>query len=88
VAIGVDFGQAVDYPLSKMKFAVYNSGLVTLDRYKRDAERFADVGPESLRIDIAWGWGPGGIHTRSNPSPGRPNTSCITSPNWMNSRRC
>jgi len=59
VAIGVDFGQAVDYPLSKMKFAVYNSGLVTLDRYKRDAERFADVGPESLRIDIAWGWGPG-----------------------------
>jgi len=58
VTVTADFGRAVDYPLSKTKFAVYNSGLVTLDRYKRDVERFVEVSPESLRIDIAWGWGP------------------------------
>jgi len=59
VTVTADFAAPVDYPLSKEKFAVYNSGLVTLDRYRRDAERFAEVGPESLRIDIAWGWPPG-----------------------------
>jgi len=59
VTVTADFTAPVDYPLSKEKFAVYNSGLVTLDRYRRDAERFAEVGPESLRIDIAWGWPPG-----------------------------
>jgi len=59
VTVTVDFAAPVDYPLSKEKFAVYNSGLVSLDRYRRDAERFAEVGPESLRIDIAWGWPPG-----------------------------
>ncbi len=57
VMVTADFGRAVDYPLSKTKFAVYNSGLVTLDRYKRDVERFIEVSPESLRLDIAWGWG-------------------------------
>jgi len=59
VTITADFAAPVDYPLAKETFAVYNSGLVTLDRYRRDAERFAEVGPESLRIDIAWGWPPG-----------------------------
>ncbi len=58
VTVAVDFATPVDYPLSKTTFAVYNSGLVMLDRYRRDAARFAEVGPESLRIDIAWGWPP------------------------------
>ena len=56
--VRADFTVPVDYPISKGKFAVYNSGLVPLERYERDSERFKEVGPASLRVDLAWGWPP------------------------------
>ena len=53
--VTADFGQWVDYPLVKNKFGVFNSGLVREARYARDIERFREVNPESLRIDLGWG---------------------------------
>lgn len=53
--IVADFGVSDDYPLSKTKFGIFNSGIVPLEHYQRDAERFGEVKPESLRIDLGWG---------------------------------
>ncbi len=55
VSVHVDFSRWADYPLSKSKFAVFNSGIVRPEHYERDAEAFAIVKPESLRIDLGWG---------------------------------
>ncbi|HWQ90971.1 MAG TPA: hypothetical protein VN673_04815, partial [Clostridia bacterium] len=57
VPVLVDFRVAADYPLSKTKFAVYNSGFVPLQHYKRDEPLFRELRPESLRIDLWWGGG-------------------------------
>jgi hypothetical protein len=54
-AVRIDPATLVDYPLSKERIAVYNSGLVPIDRYERDSELIAAVNPESLRIDLGWG---------------------------------
>jgi hypothetical protein len=53
-----DFAEWADYPLSKAKFGVYNSGLVQLLHYDRDIHLFDEVKPHSLRIDLWWGGGP------------------------------
>lgn len=42
-------------PLSKERVAIYNSGLVPIDRYERDRRLIEQVGAESLRIDLGWG---------------------------------
>lgn len=42
-------------PLSKDRIAIYNSGLVPIERYERDREYFVRAGAESLRIDLGWG---------------------------------
>lgn len=53
--IRIDPGHAVGHPLSKERIAVYNSGLVPIQRYRRDAAWIAATAPESLRIDLGWG---------------------------------
>lgn len=55
IAVVADFGVQADYPLSKTKFAVYNSGWVPLERYERDMPLYDEVRPYSLRIDLGWG---------------------------------
>jgi xylan 1,4-beta-xylosidase len=55
VHVIADFSVPVDYPLSKSKFAVFNSGMVRPARYDRDAALIGAVHPESMRIDIGWG---------------------------------
>lgn len=50
-----DFGQSADYPITKTKFAIFNSCIVPLSTYERDAEFFGIAKPESLRIDLGWG---------------------------------
>ena len=55
VHVIADFSTPVDYPLSKSKFAVFNSGMVRPARYDRDAALIGAVHPESMRIDIGWG---------------------------------
>lgn len=57
VVVAADFAVSADYPLSKEKFAVFNSGLVPLERYERDIHLYDEVRPESLRIDLWWGGG-------------------------------
>ena len=57
VVVTADFAVTQDYPLSKDKFAVFNSGLVPLERYERDIHLYDEVSPESLRIDLWWGGG-------------------------------
>ncbi|HYG34033.1 MAG TPA: hypothetical protein VEC99_04575, partial [Clostridia bacterium] len=56
--VTADFGQLADYPLSKAKFGVYNSGWVRLSHYDRDIALFDEVKPHSVRIDLWWGKGP------------------------------
>jgi hypothetical protein len=53
--VRIDPTTLVDHPLAKERIAVYNSGLVPLERYRRDAAHIAAVRPESLRIDLGWG---------------------------------
>lgn len=53
--VRIDPTTLVDHPLSKERIAVYNSGLVPLERYKRHADFIAATFPESLRIDLGWG---------------------------------
>ena len=53
--VEVDFQESDDYPLVKTKFGVYNSGIVPVGQYERDTDRFSEVHPECLRIDLAWG---------------------------------
>jgi hypothetical protein len=54
-AIRIDPVHATGHPLSKERIAVYNSGLVPIERYRRDARWIAETAPESLRIDLGWG---------------------------------
>lgn len=42
-------------PLSKERIALYNSGLVPIERYQRDSAFYRRAGAESLRIDLGWG---------------------------------
>lgn len=51
----IDFDRAGGVPLSKERIAIYNSGLVPIDRYRRDAEFLRRSRAESLRIDLGWG---------------------------------
>lgn len=44
-----------DHPLSKSKFAVFNSGIVHAATYRRDVAALQAARPESVRIDIGWG---------------------------------
>lgn len=55
VTIAADFRVPVDNPLVKTKFGVYNSGVVPLAHYERDAPLLDEVRPDSLRVDLAWG---------------------------------
>ncbi len=55
VIISADFSLGADYPLSKSKFAVYNSGFVPLEHYKRDLHLYREVRPVALRVDLWWG---------------------------------
>ena len=55
INVDMDFGEIVDYPLTKTKFAIFNSCIVPLATYERDAEFFSIARPESLRIDLGWG---------------------------------
>lgn len=55
VTIMADFAVPVDNPLVKTKFGVYNSGVVPLVHYERDAPLLDEVRPDSLRVDLAWG---------------------------------
>lgn len=53
--VRIDATRTADHPLSKERIAVYNSGLVPIERYRRDAAHIATTAPESLRIDLGWG---------------------------------
>ncbi|GAB2850777.1 hypothetical protein ACFQ0P_07720 [Microbacterium insulae] len=53
--IAVDFSRLADHPLSHDRIALFNSGLVTLPTYRRDADYFRRAHPEHLRIDLGWG---------------------------------
>ncbi|GEN81483.1 GH39 family glycosyl hydrolase [Actinotalea fermentans] len=53
--VRIDPTALVDHPLSKERIAIYNSGLVPIERYRRDAAHIAAVRAESLRIDLGWG---------------------------------
>lgn len=55
LTIVADFAVPVDNPLAKTKFGVYNSGVVPLAHYERDAPLLDEVRPDSLRVDLAWG---------------------------------
>lgn len=57
VIVAADFSKWEDYPLSKEKFGVFNSGLVPLSHYDRDINLFDELKPNSLRIDLFWGGG-------------------------------
>lgn len=50
----IDFGRREGTPLFK-KFALFNSGLVPIDRHERDMELIERLKPESLRIDLFMG---------------------------------
>jgi hypothetical protein len=54
-SIRIDATRLAAHPLSKERIAVYNSGLVPIERYRRDAGFIAAAAPESLRIDLGWG---------------------------------
>lgn len=73
-AVRIDPSVLVDHPLSKERIAVYDSGLVPLDRYQRDAALIAAVIPESLRVDLGWGaeWMPWSREVVSLDAAGSP----------------
>lgn len=50
----VDFGITIDPPLVK-KFDFMNSGIVPMDRYRRDISLINNLKAQSLRIDLFWG---------------------------------
>lgn len=54
-SVAIDFGRAGGVPLSKERIAIYDSGLVPIERYRRDAEFLRRSLAESLRIDLGWG---------------------------------
>lgn len=51
----VDTSRPEGVPLSKERIAIYNSGLVPIERYERDRSYYRRAGAESLRIDLGWG---------------------------------
>lgn len=53
-AITIDFSKREGVPLIK-KFALFNSGLVSLEQYERDAYLLDELRTDSLRIDIFMG---------------------------------
>jgi hypothetical protein len=53
--VRVDPARRADHPLSKSKFAVFNSGIVHAATYRRDEAALRAARPESVRIDIGWG---------------------------------
>lgn len=53
--VAIDFGLLADHPVSHDRIALFNSGLVTADTYRRDLDYFAQTHPEHLRIDLGWG---------------------------------
>jgi len=53
--IRIETKVTADYPLSKYKFALFNSGLVPISTYRRDSWALEATRPESIRIDIGWG---------------------------------
>ena len=53
-AIAVDFSKREGVPLIK-KFALFNSGMVALNQYERDAHLLDGLRTDSLRIDIFMG---------------------------------
>jgi len=53
--VAIDLTERFGRPLSKERLSIYNSGLVPIERYRRDAHYFAETGAESLRIDLGWG---------------------------------
>ncbi|MDL4821817.1 GH39 family glycosyl hydrolase [Actinomadura opuntiae] len=53
--VRVDPARLADHPLSKTKFAVFNSGIVHAATYRRDEAALRATRPESVRIDIGWG---------------------------------
>jgi hypothetical protein len=55
VSVTAEFGKSANYPIVKSKFAVFNSCIVPVSTYERDAAFFGRVKPESLRIDLGWG---------------------------------
>jgi len=55
VTVTANFATEVDYPLSKTKFAVYNSCIVPIAQYNRDINFINEIKPDSLRIDGALG---------------------------------
>ena len=55
VRASADFGQFIDGPIVKDKLGVFNSGIVPVARYERDARLIGEVRPDSLRIDLGWG---------------------------------
>ena len=61
--ITTDFAAPTDSPLVKTKFGVYNSGVVPLAHYERDAPLLDEIHPDSLRVDLAWGTGWAGWRT-------------------------
>ncbi len=54
LVVNVDFGVRIDPPLFK-KFAMMNSGLIPMSRYRRDKDLLNEIKPESLRIDLSIG---------------------------------
>lgn len=52
--VAIDFSQRDGIPLLK-KFALFNSGMVALEQYKRDAYLLDELRTDSLRIDIFMG---------------------------------
>ncbi len=68
VHVTVDFAAPADYPLSKSKFGVFNSGMVRPDRYARDMPLYDEVRPDSLRVDL--GWGAGWVGWKTHPVGG------------------
>jgi hypothetical protein len=55
VRVAADFSVAADYPLSKSKFAVFNSGFVPMKHYERDQHLYREAQPAALRVDLWWG---------------------------------
>ena len=54
-AVEIDFARPGGVPLSKERIAIYNSGLVPIERYRRDADLLRRSRAESLRLDLGWG---------------------------------
>ena len=52
--ITANFSVTTDPPLLR-KFGVMNSGLVPVERHRRDLALLDGVAPDSLRIDLCWG---------------------------------